>query len=161
MLAEHLAGQSSWRAKKLYTKKLFNLPAPNIEDIKKEAEKQNHQKMLNRYPSVPNLEKRGTNSFKPKDFDSIANEQKRMEKLMTDLRKRPSLPNNYKSKKEDGVSPLERLRQQNNKRLYSKYHIETPQDNSNIFTLRSIQNTLLGNSKSSTNTKKLSDAILP
>ena len=110
MLAEHLAGQSSWRAKKLYTKKLFNLPAPNIEDIKKEAEKQNHQKMLNRYPSVPNLEKRGTNSFKPKDFDSIANEQKRMEKLMTDLRKRPSLPNNYKSKKEDGVSPLERLR---------------------------------------------------
>ena len=124
LVAENQAVQSSWRAKKLYTKKLFNLPAPNINDIKKEAEKQSHQRMLNRYPSVPNLEKRSTNSFKPKDFDSIANEQKRMEKLMTDLRKRPSLPNHKTN--DHGISPLERLRRKNNKKLYSKYNIETP-----------------------------------
>ena len=103
---------------------MFNIPSPDNKEVKKEVEKE-HKNMLNRFPSVPNLEKRSSNAFKPKDFDSIANEQKRMKQLMTGLRKRPK-QNNYSYVKEEIPTQLERLRLKNNKRLYSKYNIEAP-----------------------------------
>ena len=55
------------------------LHSPETKEIQKEA-RQGHSNIFERYPSVPDFFKmRNSNSFKPKDFDSIANEQKRME----------------------------------------------------------------------------------
>ena len=81
---------------------------------------------------------RNSNTFKPKDFDSIANEQKRMEQLMTGLRKKPLKYSWLGATAENSPPKDSKLKQIEETPQLHKFHIE-PREKRIILTAQAIK----------------------